>query len=501
MRISVTVAALTVFLGAVSLIPRISAEPDFSQPKPYLGFSNPQGQIVLWTELEPIVLSDGTLLPLRLRFSGEETTGVSLFGQFWWCPVAECTLVARDEKFFTMTTFGGRTVFLKKDKDGGMASRDGRYIGRVVSPSETHVEGEGWTYRFVRGRLMGAKKAGVDLEWKYDGSKLVSISERTGTAVLTLEYIVNEPLPVAIATGKTRYALKSQQVPVVSPVPGSPLVAGFAPTLLDLSGAFHSEVFPITLETDGTYVMSHERNEGSARRFVWDAASGLLISDGKWTYQVAAKEGHAPIVSRTNAAGQLESYFYDTRKGISEHLQPDGTVVKRIYFINAGPAWHKIRKLTISKDDKELESRQWSYDESGRLIRETIGQLERYWTFHENGKLESEGEIVSGRVKFSNLYDSEGRVQEKEIFGQKLVYLYEPENTVVQLMDGDRVVSKKVTNRQGTQSDFFIPDSKGEALRLVKSGIPVLDPSGKIKDLATPLKKEISEIHPKIFHE
>lgn len=439
-------------------LPSANSEPDFSRPKKRLGFSTYQGKIVLWSELQPVQLSDGTLLPLRLRFSSEPNAGAPVFGRFWWCPLLESTVLAQNENTYLLSTLGGRTVFMGKKENGALTSGDTRYSGQIISASTDLIKADGWEYQYVNGRLQSAKREdGIELTWKYDGqNRFGSLVEVGKGPILTLEYSPQEQVPSAITVNQTRYDLTSQEIPVVQNVAGVPLVGGYQSSLASIQGGPVSEKFPIQLDPEGNYTMKYRSNIDEQRDFVWGAASGTLISDGKWTYQISEKEDAPPLVARTNRGGEKESYYYNAKTGESEYLQPDGTLVTRLYFMNGGPNQFKIRKLVKSKNGKEMETQLWSYDEQGRLIRETYGGFERAMSYHENGALAQRLESSEGKQVRLEQFDEQGRIVEKTRRNKTYRYLYDSGKTIVQRMEAGKVIATKVMDPKSSQEFFFL---------------------------------------------
>jgi hypothetical protein len=435
----------------------LRAEPDFTRPKSHLGLADKWGCMYFWTDLASIPIKDGESIPVRLRFTtGVASSGAPIFGRYWWCPILESSLVMTGEKVMEMTTLGGRRVALNAQKDGTFQSGDGRYTGRIVSPSETKVSADGWEYRYIGGRLRSAKEgSATDLDWTYQGTRLLSITDAKGIALLSLEYSGNESIPTAIVVGKERFDLKAQQVPLVTDLMGQSLVAGFANSLAEIRNSKISQNFPIKLERSGDCVMEYSSNYWPARDYRWKATSGVIKSDGEWTYEVEPQEKALPLISRTNKDGGTESYFFNVHNGTSVNKLPDGSVVSRAYFSNSGPTYNKIRKLTVTKNGEEILSKQWSYDEVGRLIRERSGDYEHLWSWSPKGDLTEETESVADKISRKTVFDETGRPIEKIIGDKTYHYAYEGGNTVIQRVEPGRVITKVLNPARGQQFVFL----------------------------------------------
>jgi len=459
--ISVKVIAFltSIFFCAIGLL---QAKPDFTHPKSHLGSSDKDGCLYFWIELSKLELNDGSKLPVRLRFATGPKSGSSLLGRFWWCPVLESSLISTGEKSIEVTTLGGRRIALHLKKDGAFSSGDGRYKARAVSPSEMALSADGWEYRFVSGKLKSARRAdGLELEWVYQGSKLLSLNDKAGGPLLSLEYAANGSLPAALVIGKDRYNLTLQQVPVTTEVAGQVVIAGYASSLATMRSEKTGLQFPIVLERDGKFRMDYLLDGSLIERYTWKSSNGSLETDGEWTYKASKMENGASLVERTNKAGKTQSYWYDTRTGVSEHKLPDGVLVARQYFVAEGPTRNKLRRLVRSKDGVEFESRQWSYDEMGRKIRERIGDIERTWEWRPDGKLAATTEKVGDKILKTGLFDSEGRIIEKSKGRFFYRYSYEGGKVVAQQFVEGKLSSTRVSDSKRNQSFFFSTNPDG----------------------------------------
>jgi len=455
-----------------SIAASMGGEPDYSRPKKHLGFATSEGLVVFWSELKPAPLSDGTLLPVRLRFSTESPAGQPLFGQYWWCPLLESCIIPRNERTFALTTLGGHTVYLVADKTGKFSSGDGRYTASKTSDSTILVEADGWKYRFVNGALKNATRDdGTELEWVSSASgRTSSLVEKGKGAILSVGYAPGSGIPAAVTIGNHQYQLEFQQVPIVSFVSGQALVAGYAPSLAAIEGGGVGEKFPITLGTNGDFTLKYSSSNWPARDYVWSGQNGRLKSDGTWKYEVVETAGMPAVVKRTNDKGQTESYFYDPKTGTSEHKRPDGTVVTRLYFLAKGPTQYSIRKLTTLKDGKLVDQMQWSYDELGRLIRRESQNSEETWSYHENGQVASWSESLGGQILQEENFDSEGRKTQLSRKGRIYKYTYEAGRTIVQKVENGKVVATKVSDPRNLNEVFLAGSSPDELKAMALPG-------------------------------
>jgi len=436
---------------------------DMSHPHTYLGPTDSDGLVNFWYELGSAKLSDGTKLPVRLLFNTGPSLGRPLLGKFWWCPLLEMTFLPQNELYSIMSTFGGRKIWLKKNKDGTFKSPDGAYAGRMVSPVECAITTADWEFRFVEGRIRRAKRSdGLELEWIYSSGRITALREVGKGALVDLSFSASDSFPQSLGFDGKKLQLKSQKIPVATQVSGQSLIAGFDTTLAEMSGNRSLLSFPIQLERNGHYVMEQSSNNSPLRTYTWDAGSGCLISDGTYTYS-REKGGNALkpsdlapwVVSRKEASGKIESYFYDPRTGMSVLKRPDGLSMSRSYFLSQGSTFHKLRKVVASVGDKEVQSWQYSYDEQGRIIRLRSGNYEKVWEYLDKDRPSSITETTDGEVTSRKTFDDQGRLTEKFTRGDNIYrYTYDGGKAVVQNIKSGKLISTQVTIKEGPSYVF-----------------------------------------------
>ncbi|PTX94069.1 hypothetical protein DB345_21150 [Spartobacteria bacterium LR76] len=448
--------------------------PDFTRPHKFLGFSDDKGALVVWTELVDLRLSDGNTLPLRLRFGGA-TKGNGSFGPHWSMPLLDSTLVRLNEKRLILSTLGGRTIYLRLLKDGGYSSRDGTYVARMTSDSETILETKGWKLRYVGGKIKDlVTDKGVQVEWIWEGAKFQAIREKTRGDILRFEYAGSDPKPTSIMTTDGRYSLDWQQVPRV--VPGAPgtLVAGYDTELARISRLFVDEQFPIELLPSGELQMKYRSLSDPLRDFVWKPGDGAIVSDGEATYQRSGGTETVPLTMvRQFADGTTESYFYNKKIGYSEYKQPDGLTTARSYFLASGPLYLKIRELTQSRDGREILVQKWSYDEAGRLIRERLGKSLKEWTYGPEGGLISYRESLGDKVLYSELYDQSGRIAERVRKGDTFKYSYQAGEILVDWYQGEKLIAQVSRDPRTGLERTLVQDPQTKQLKVEREFMPL----------------------------
>lgn len=440
----------------------VHADSDFYRPRTHLGSANAEGKIHTWIEAGSILLPNGDKFPFRLQFSAQPPSGTPVFGKFWWCPLFESTLIPVSERCYSLSQLGGEQIYLVKRKDGSLSSGDGKWSGKIgVEGQVDLVSPQGWSYIYREGRLAEAKHHGVTYRWIYQRGQLRSIVSSLGSNLVEVEYA--DGLPSRITTPSQKLQLGFQKVPIVTNPGAGVVVTGFEYTLGEISSEAWGRKFPITLTSEGTYAMEVSEQGEPVSKYVWRAETGEILSDGLYTYTLTPRKDSAPLVSRKNAEGEVESYAYDQKTGLSEQILPDGMRVTRSYFIGAGPTQYKIRKVTASLEGKEISSRQWSYDEKGRKIREMAGDRVKMWEYAPEGGLVSEEERKGDSLVSRKTFDRAGRVATLMRPEFELRYSYEADKTVTQRLKDGKLQMASVTDPMGGPAlEFFVQSGRTE---------------------------------------
>lgn len=460
-------ASLVVLCLALALGETQAAESDYlDHPIPHLGAADREGRLIFWREIGVVSLGQQSILPLRLRYSTTANLGFPLFGRNWFCPLLESTLIAESEKKLSWLNLGGRSTTLRLQKDGTFQSGNGQISVRKISQSESSLTVEGWEYKYVSGKLRSVRLAsGSEYKWVWQGSRLLGISSADGQMILSLEYTGSQERPTAIVIGKNRNNLVYQRVPVVSDVLGQGAISGYEDSLSEINGTKLMEKYSVELTPAGDYVMELASSRTGTRKYVWKGLDGKTISDGAWTYSVEERPNFVPVVKRKNSEGGVESYYHNSKTGTSVQTLPDGTVITRNYFSARGPTQNKIRNATSTKDGKEISSRQWSYDEKGRLIRDRSGEYERTWSWSEDGRLTEESESMGDKVLMLVRYDETGRPTERTLRDKTYKYTYEAGKKIVQRVQDGKVLSTRVIDNATGAVAFFKPDETNGSLQ------------------------------------
>jgi YD repeat-containing protein len=349
-----------------------------------------------------------------------------------------------------------------KKKDGTIASTDEAWKGKQGADSQVELNSPGgWNYIYRAGRIAEAACSdGTRLRWNYQHNLFKSLSDSQQGTLVSVEY-GTEGLPVKISTSKDSFTCGVQKVPVVANAAG--VISGFEYTLAGISSGSRFWKSPIVLSPEGDYSMEFSNSAQPVNTFVWNAASGILKSEGGWTYEVKKRDDDRLLVSRKNHEGGVESYFYDDKTGVSEQTLPDGSRIVRSYFIGLGPTQYKIRKYAKLRNGKEIDASQWSYDEKGRTIRKISGDNQRIWGYSPDGHLLFQEETFAGALARRLTYDLHGRLASSVHPGIELRYAYDSGKRVAQRLESGKVMAAHVADTAGGPGHlFFTKSGSGE---------------------------------------
>lgn len=454
-------------LSVISSCVAVEPSGQFARPHSHLGASNYEGKVYQWIEIGDFPVSEDVKLPFRLLFSAlPPSGGKPLFGKFWWCPLFESTLVAISERTYRLSLLGGGKLFLVKNKDGTISSTDGAWKGQSGPTGEVKLDSpDGWAYVYRGGRLAEASFKNSRLRWNYQNNQFKSITKGEQGSLVSVESGA-QGLPTRIVTPSGTFECGVQKVPTVVNTGGAVMVSGFEFGLAGLTSGTRAWDFPITLSPEGNYAMKLSAGSQTLNTFVWQAETGILISEGAAIYKVVPRTDAPPLVSRKNAQGKVETYDYDQKTGASEHLLPDGRRIVRTYFTGRSPVQYKIRKMVTFNGTKEVKSTQWSYDELGRMIREKTGDLEKTLTYYPNGDLESQVETYKDKPVESQFFDAQGRLTKKFRRGVDYLYSYEQGKTILQRIQNGKLTLSSVSDPESKQDFVFLPEPDSGRLSL-----------------------------------
>jgi len=162
--------------------------------------------------------------------------------------------------------------------------------------------------------------------------------------------------------------------PRVENASGTNVISGFDPTLAMWKFPDgRQETYQFEVDQDVSPNLKVTDRDNAESSYVWNAATGHIVSDGEWTYEIGKTAGafDLPKLRRVNSKGEEEFRYVDMAKGITDvkNLEEGHTITET--FLSSGPLYGKVRKVEKVMDGKRVPILQVGYDESGRLLRKT----------------------------------------------------------------------------------------------------------------------------------
>ncbi|QIF02445.1 hypothetical protein [Roseimicrobium sp. ORNL1] len=372
-----------------------------------LGFADKQGSLCNWWNAdEKIVLDGETELPVRFLFtSSQRNVADGCLGHGWWFPLFESTVVQSDEGKVLMHAPGGFVFHLLQDAKNAdkYASPDGLMEGRLLSGDGFEVKDHkgGWGFRFHKGRLQEAvTPTGDELRWIYEGTRVVKLTSKKKGDLITARYNQEGLLERFDLTqskywtqfGYTQYPLMAKVLEKAVPVRMVQSVGAVKAPGFDGRINYEPDTEAESLAMKVNYV-SQATGKKLTENYSWDLNSGHILTDPSHTYTLTFPEsvGAGPSkVVRTDAAGKSESYSYDTKTGVWEHLKKSGAVDRYHYVLTPGPNYGKVRRRDLLKagsDSGFLKVYEASWDSAGRTLREIGENYSVTWQYGQDGSV------------------------------------------------------------------------------------------------------------------
>ena len=372
---------------------------DLSAPSGELGAANSKGYLEIWREMDDagINFGKGSYLPLRYKFSSDDSTG-GILGPGFYMPMLEAKNVLIRESTMRAYLPCGKGLYFWKDSvdPTKFQTPDKEWTGALNSNGDfTAWRDDAWTIFYHQGRLTSIKTDEHHVfTWDYDGNTHMAtgISE-DGQSLVTVEPNQQGLLDAVVINGK-RYELSYAERPLIEMVLGQPAVKELAIALSSFkypdgkTETFHFELTPERVPT-----LTFTDRDQKQTVYTWDAATDHIASEegpkGNWTYKVGEIAGPfaLPALSRTNSEGKTEGMAVDNKMGIYTAQGKNGATTVTHVFETPGPLYHKVKSVEQISNGQTTTIYKASYDETGRLIRKIDQKgFTISYTYDENGK-------------------------------------------------------------------------------------------------------------------
>ena len=379
---------------------------DLSAPSGELGAANSKGYLEIWREVDDagINFGKGSYLPLRYKFSSDDSTG-GILGPGFYLPMLEAKNVLIRESTMRAYLPCGKGLYFWKDSvdPTKFQTPDKEWTGALNSNGDfTAWRDDAWTIFYHQGRLTSIKTDEHHVfTWDYDGNTHMAtgISE-DGQSLVTVEPNQQGLLDAVVINGK-RYELSYAERPLIEMVLGQPAVKELAIALSSFkypdgkTETFHFELTPERVPT-----LTFTDPDQKQTVYTWDAATSHLATeqgpDGNWTYKIGdvTQDFGMPPISRTSPDGKTEGMTVDSKMGAYTAQGADGVTTVTHVFETPGPLYHKVKSVETTTNGVTITVYKASYDEAGNLIRK-IDENNIVTTFKYDAEGHEAGQHVS----------------------------------------------------------------------------------------------------------
>ncbi len=440
---------LTLLIGCLSV--GASMQDGFAQlsrPPNSLGASNAHGYLQIWREIDELDFGNGLTQPLSVKFSSERQNNPSpYFGAGWWCPLLESRAYLKRDKMLRAELPCGQVIYLRQSKtDPNAYQTPNKQMAAVIDKEKGDITLVGsccGEYRYRQGRLYQIKSPeGRLITLIYNGNVVTEIREEGRANSPFKLATTTSGIPTGMYVNGKLHSFELGKRPRVENASGTNVIAGFDPTLTMWKfpdGGQETYQFEVDQEVSPNLKVTDRENVES--NFVWNAATGHVVSDGEWTYEVGKTAGpiDLPKLRRVNSKGEEEFRYVDMAKGITEvkSLTKGHTVTEK--FLSSGPLYGKVRKVDKIVDGEKVTVLQTGYDEAGRLLRTTDERgFTTVFSFDPTGKLNEkrliatkDPDVLSDLAKKEHSLINEVAIAQTEsqkqlrLFDLGLFYLFE----------------------------------------------------------------------------
>jgi len=297
-----------------------------------------------------IRLGEAGRLPVYACWSSAAGVSSPWLGCGWSLPLVESRVFPIGERTLELHLPDGYVRYFHK-------GRDGRFVGgrywvadrkeddvRVTADSKDGLPKS--VFVFVRGRLVRMECEEGVYEFRHDARNGDSVISH-GKTVLSVRTDPGDPNIVRLEVGGSRITVQK----------------GVGSRLVELSLA------------DGTRRTFSYGDEGGRGLFetegetlMWDAESRALVSRNGCRFSVGRRPNSAsgPKIERIDAAGNVESYFHDVLKGVTEETFPDGRKVITRRF-TSGDNMGRVRRKEMLVGGVMQKRVDYIYDVDGSV--------------------------------------------------------------------------------------------------------------------------------------
>lgn len=313
-------------------------------------------------------------IPVFLKFNSDQQRASQFAGYGWFFPLLEANVIQIDENtFLAEMPNGWRYTFKRKKDNPNILSGSGGWIGEIsdarikltapCGASVVFVDGKIQSFSLTNGTTFYISRSSDSVALSNGNKEIVSINRESSRDYSTLKL------------GGVEFYLYSSQRPLVESNGKLNVVTKMVTAISKIESAKQTlAAFDYSLTPELNYRLQITGKNGSPEELIWDPKDKKLIKDSLWTYKTtqSGERGESTRIDRKRIfGGRSEYWMYNKHVDKYEKMDENGVLTK-IAWYTSGILDHKMRSLFISERGKTLDDQKYSYDEKGRLFRETL---------------------------------------------------------------------------------------------------------------------------------
>lgn len=421
-----------------------------------------EGRVNLWFEIGKLPKLGSGSFPIAINFNSARNGKAGLLGAGWIIPIFESRMVQLDENRFEMLEPNGvKTSFRRGPIASTLVSTSG-WAGELRE-DEIVVKGcNGGKLTFKKGQLSKVESGSDSYSISIRSDGFAELRGATGN-VITLEERTDGGKTLTV--GEKRIELSFGERPVVNNVGGKNLVTAVSKTLTGISvsdGEVMNAEFGVTPSLDPT--LKIVENRGKKATYTWNASTGHIICDDDWTYElpgVVAENGEGPIKRTSKAnAGSVEFWQSDPGKGIQLAQRAGGPLVKTIRFAS-GPLTGKLRRIEEERDGQTSITRELSFDEKGRILRDVGSGKSLYYRYDDDSRTWTAYSDAWDNLMWKRQFSKVGTLEE----------IHYPNGQVVRIKPASDGQFEATMQKEGKTAKYAFPPT--ESLQWSNAGTEV----------------------------
>ena len=383
-----------------------------SRSGPYENTDN-FGHAELRERIGEVRLSNGDRLPVLLLFQSHSDHASPWAGHGWSIPLLDARMVQEDaDRFRFWMPDGLERVFHRDAKQRDMLHGDGGWRAQIKGNLIEVASNCGDSILLSAGRPIRMTLGDTRIDYSTgDGGNSIELREAGRLLIKARpDPLAEDEIIIESADGRLA-GLKLGERPLVQEISGRRVVSAMAPALASVSrpgGAVTA--FGYDLDDSLTPALRQTRDGRKRAGITWHPTSRHILSDGSYDYRVSPRDNpdYFAIIERGRGGTFTEKWDFDIAKGTKTVVDDQGVTRIERWFASGALAT-RLREVAEVRDGKRSILEKYSYDEKGRVVRETRnGRTTRFLRDDEKLTCTAVDEATKATL-WTKFLDAEGR--------------------------------------------------------------------------------------------